>query len=161
MDNGSILKDMGDYKTSLLSAILGSEEICELLLNKNPYTETDVKNLVYTQVFPYLYRDEANTEVKNYLCMEVDVSEIPTNTIKNLKLIIWVYSHKDDMEYSKKGYSGTKPDILADMLERQLRNADGLGLGKLHLQSVTHFSPGDMYYGKRMIYKIPAFKLSR
>lgn len=161
MNNGSILKDIGDYKNTLLSTLVSSDEICELLFHKNPYTEDDVTNLIYTQIFPYLYKDETQAEVKTYICMEVDVSEIPTNTVKNMKLILWVYSHKDDMEYSKEDYSGTKVDILADMIERKLRSSDEFGIGKLQLQSVVHFNPSDNYYGKRLIYKIPTFKLSR
>ena len=63
MVEGSILKDMGSYKNKIVSAFINSDEICELLFNKEPYTEEDVENLIYSQVFPYLYVDETQTEV--------------------------------------------------------------------------------------------------
>jgi hypothetical protein len=159
MTDGSILKDMGSYKSTLLSYFVNSEEICELLFDKETYTEEDGDNLIYTQIFPYLYTDETQTKVLPYICVEVDVPRIPTHTIKDMKLIIWVYCHKNGMKYSKKGYSGTKVDILADMVERVLRNSDRFGVGKLQLQSVTYFFPNAKYYGKQLIYTVPDFKV--
>ena len=43
MRESSILKDMGSYKNTLLSYFINSEEICELMFNKKPYTEEDVQ----------------------------------------------------------------------------------------------------------------------
>lgn len=161
MVEGSILKDMGSYKNKIVSAFINSDEICELLFNKEPYTEEDVENLIYSQVFPYLYVDETQTEVKSYICFEVDVSKIPTGTVKDMKLIVWAYSHKDGMRYSKKGYSGTKVDILVDMIEKQLRESDELGIGKPQLLSCTYFIPNSKYYGKQMVYNMPDFKIGK
>ena len=155
----SILKDMGNYKDKLISVFLNSKDICELMLNNNSYTQSDAENLLYSQIFPYLYSNETQTEVLPYLCVEADISAIPANNIKNMKLTIWVYCHKDDMKYSKDGYSGTKADILADMAERELRKSeDKFGIGKLQLQSVVNFSPNNNYYGKQLIYSISDFK---
>ena len=159
MSEDSILKDIGSYKNKLLSAFVTSDDICELLFNKKPYTEEDADNLIYSQVFPYLYVDETQTDVKAYICCEVDIPRLPTGTIKDMKLIIWTYCHKEGMKYSKKGYVGTKVDILADMIECQLRDSDKFGIGKLELQSVTYFFPNNKYYGKQMIYNMPDFKL--
>ena len=149
MTEGTILKDMGSYKNRIISAFTSSKEICELLFNKEPYSEQDVEKLIYDQIYPYLYVDDTQTNVKTYICFEVDVPKIPTATIKDMKLIIWAYTHKDGMKYSKKGYSGTKVDILADMIERQLRESDKFGIGKPQLLSCTYFIPNNKYYGKR------------
>ena len=159
MSEGSILKDMGSYKSTLLSYFVNSEEICELLFNKNPYTEEDVDNLIYTQIFPYLYVNDTQDEVLSYLCIEVDVPRIPTGTIKDMRLTIWAYCHKDTMQYSKKGYSGTKADILADMVERVLRDSNKFGIGKLQLMSCDHFFPNNKYYGRKLVYSMPDFKV--
>lgn len=131
------------------------------MFNKKSYTEDDVESLIYSQIFPYLYTDETQTEVLPYLCIEVDIPRIPTNTVKDMKLIVWAYCHKEGMRYSKKGYIGTKVDILADMIERQLRESDKFGIGKLQLQSVSYFFPSNKYYGKQLIYNMPDFKISK
>lgn len=160
MDNSSVLKDIGTYKNNIILSFINSKDMCDLMMfGKDSYTDEDVENLIYTQIYPYLYVDDTQEDVLPYLCIEVDVSRIPTGTIKDMKLIIWTYAHKQCMKYYKKGYSGTRVDILADMVERQLRDSDKFGIGKLELQSVTYFFPNNKYYGKQMIYSMPDFKL--
>ena len=158
MNKGMFLKDIGSCKQRLLTAFANNEDICELLFNKKPYTEDDVENLVYTQIFPYLYIDETQTESRAYLCFEVDVPRCSSETIKDMKIVIWAYCHKDIMKYSKKGYYGTKVDILADMVERQIRDSYDFGVGKPELTLVSNFSPNDKYYGRQLIYNVPDFK---
>ena len=63
------------------------------------------------------------------------------------------------MKYSKKGYKGSRTDILADMIERCLCDSDKFGIGKLHLDSVTHIYPNTKTYGRQMIFTIPDFKI--
>lgn len=155
----AVLKDIGLYKNRLISTFLNSDDITKLLLNKNIYSEEEVDNLLYSQVFPYLYVDETQTEVLSYLCLEVNIPRIPTTTIKDVQIIIWAYCHKDCMQYSKKGFLGTRADILADMVERELRDSDRFGIGKLKLTSVSHFFPNNKYYGREMRFTIPDFKV--
>lgn len=154
-----VLKDIGLYKNRLVSAILNSNNIIQLLLNKDTYSDEEVDDLMYTQIFPYLYVDGTQIEVLSYLCLEVNVPRIPTTTIKDIQIIIWAYCHKDCMKYSKKGFLGTRVDILADMVERELRDSDRFGIGKLRLTSVSHFFPNNKYYGREMRFTIPDFKV--
>lgn len=159
MAEGTVLKDIGSCKQRLLTALVKNEDICELLFNKKKYTEDDVENLMYTQIFPYLYTDETQTETLAYLCFEVDIPRCSSGTVKDMKIIIWAYCHKDIMKYSKKGYYGTKVDILADMVERQIRDSYDFGIGKPELVSVTNFFPNNKYYGRQLVYNIPEFKV--
>lgn len=123
------------------------------------YSSTDVENLVYTQVFPYLYVDETQIEVLPYICLEVDIPRIPTHTIKDMKITVWAYCHKECMRYSLPEYLGTRVDILADIIERLLSDSDDFGIGHLHLESVTYIFPQNKYYGKQMVFTIPDFKV--
>ena len=88
MAEGTVLKDIGSCKQKLLTAFVNSDEICELLFNKKPYTEDDVEGLMYTQIFPYLYTDETQTETLTYLCFEVDVPKLSSGTVKDMKIIV-------------------------------------------------------------------------
>lgn len=159
----SVLNDIGAYKDTLLEMLLSNNGICETLLEKN-YSNDDKLNLIYTQVFPYLYVDDTQTEVLPYICVEVDIPVVPTGTIKNMKLIVWAYSHKDCMRYSYNGYCGTRADILSDMIDRQISDPTSCheyGIGKPTLTSVTHFFPQNKYYGRQMTYTIPDFKVKK
>ena len=159
MAEGTVLKDIGSCKQRILTAVVNDEDICGLLLNKKSYTEDDVDGLMYKQIFPYLYTDETQTETLTYLCFEVDVPRLSSGTVKDMKIIVLAYCHKNIMKYSKKGYYGTRVDILADMVERKLRDSYDFGIGKPELISVTNFFPNNKYYGRQLIYKVPEFKV--
>lgn len=154
----SFLKDIGLYKGRISGQLLDSPEICEVLLGEN-YTEEQVDELLYSQMFPYLYVDETQTEVLPYICFEVTVPTVPTHTVKCLQLTIWAYCHKECMKYSKKGYSGTRADIMADMVERCLRDSERFGIGKLEFKYTDVFSPANKYYGRKVIFYAYDFKL--
>ena len=64
----TVLKDIGIFKTNLLLSFLDSPDICELLLGEN-YTQDEVDNLIYSQIFPYLYIDETQIEAQPYFCV--------------------------------------------------------------------------------------------
>lgn len=155
----TLAKDIGLYKHRLSNILLDSAELCELFLGKN-YNNDDVEELMHKQIFPYLYIDETQDEVLPFICFEVDIPVIPTGTIKDMQIIIWCYCHRGCMKYSRKGYLGTRADIMADMVERQLRNSDAFGIGELNLQSITYLnSLNSKYYGRQLIYTTSDFKL--
>ena len=165
---GTVLKDIGLVKNRILPLLLNSDDIMEILLGKG-YTQEQVwgaddndddYGIVYKQVFPHLYIGDTQTEVLSYLCFEVDVPRIPTETIKDMKIIIWAFCNKSSMRYSKKGYLGTKADILADAVERALSDSQKFGIGKLHLDSATYLSSSNkQFYGRQLIFTVPDFKL--
>ena len=156
---GSILRDIGLYKNNIIIAFQNSKDICDLLFNDNSYAQSDVKNLPYKKIFPYLYVDETQTETSSFIQVEIDIPRIPTNTIKDMKVIIWAYCHKNIIQY--KGYNGTRVDILSDMIEQTLRDSNKFGIGKLKLESASYFFPNKVYYGRQLIYSMPDFKIGR
>lgn len=155
------LKDIGTYKTKLMSTIITSDDICELMLGKGYNQDTVDDDLIYSSVFPYLYANDTQVETKSFICMEVDVPRIANFSIKDMKIIIWCYCHKDKdyMRYSKKGYLGTRADILTDMLDRKLQSSRDFGIGRLQLDSVSFIPMGNKYYGKQLIYSCSEFNL--
>jgi hypothetical protein len=152
----TILRDIGSYKNKIITALLQNDDVMECMLGKN-YTAEQVDGIVYKQVFPYLYVDNTQTETKSYIGIEIDPS-INNRTIKTGKIVIWIYSHKDIMKYSKSGFTGTRSDILSDMVERVMRELN-LGIGKTGLESAKYFIPNSNYYGRVLVYNIPDFKI--
>lgn len=165
-----VLKDIGLIKNRLLPLLLNSKDVMDIILG-GEYTNEQVwgkdedeedYGVVYRQVFPYLYIEDTQTEVLSYICFEVDVPRIPTGTIKEMKIIIWVYCHKNCMKYSKKGFLGTRADILADAVERALYDSDKFGIGKVHLDSVTYLNSANKeYYGRQLIFSVPDFRVKQ
>lgn len=155
------LKDIGNYKGEVMSTILKSEDIGKLILGKayNPNTAQD--DLLYTNVFPYLYVNDTQTETKSYVCFEVDVPRTMDFTYKNMKVIVWCYCHKEIMKYSHKGYRGTRADILTDMVDRLLNSSNKFGLGRLELQSANYFQPSKGFYGRQLVYSCAEFNIDK
>lgn len=158
----TVLKDIGLYKNNLITLLQSNPDICECILDKKTYVEEEVDNMIYDQMFPFLYIENTQDKVRSYICLEVDVPRIPTGTVKDMKIIIWVYCHKDCMKYYKKDFSGTRVDVLSDMVDRTLCDSDDFGIGKLKLDSVTYLNNANAdYYGRQMIYSCPDFKIKR
>lgn len=159
----TILQDISLYKENLMYMLLSDSEICEILLG-HPCTDDDISDIVYTQIFPYLYVDETQTEVLTYICIEVDIPIVPTGTMKDMRLIVWAYSHKDCIQCTTPGYSGIRPDVLADLIDRKISShtsCRAFGIGTPTLASAKYFFPQNKYYGRQLIYKIPDFKVKK
>ncbi len=86
----TVLKDIGLYKNKILSTILSSEDFCRAMLINKEYTEENVDDLIYTQIFPYMYIDGTQTEVLPYACFEVKIPYIPNGSIKNADCLLGV-----------------------------------------------------------------------
>lgn len=157
--NESILRDIGIYKDKLISAFTGSRDVTEILLGENA-GETPAEELLFTRIFPYLEMDESKPEELSYLCLEADIPSAPSRMVKNLRITVWAYCHKNCLNYSRAGYAGTRADQLADAAERALRNLQDLGMGNLRLESASYLSPaGSKYYGRQMIFTVSDLKV--
>lgn len=161
MINSSVLKDIGRCKQLLYSKFINDVDICGLLLDKTEFSDEDRENLFFSQMFPFLYTADENKQTQDkmlsFLCFEVDGLSGTSDKVKSLKITVWAYCHKSIMKYHKKGYSGTRVDILADMVERSVRESYDFGIGKLECQPADHFYIGNSYYGRNLVYTVPDF----
>ena len=155
------LKDIGVYKNRLLTTIMRSEDVCELILGKD-YDKVEVdEKLMYEYIFPYLYVDDTQTETKTYVCIEVSVPRTMDFTYKAMQSDVWCYCQKGIMKYSKKGYLGTRADILSDMIDRLLNSSNNYGLGRLKLKSCGPLNISKTHYGRHMVYTCAEFNIEK
>lgn len=152
----TVLKDIGIYKNRLLSHFLSNTDFCDVMLQKKDYTDDDIDNLMYSQLFPYLYVDGTQTEVMPYVDIEI-VMNAGSGTVKNMLLYVDTFAHKDCMVCNQKGYLGNRCDILADIIERSLHDCKDFGIGRFQLLSVGYLNVSSDYYGRRMIFSVPDF----
>ena len=82
-------------------------------------------------------------------------------TYKDMKIDVWCYCHKDIMRYSKKGYLGTRADILSDMVDRLLNSSNDYGIGRLKLQSCVPLNVSKTYYGRHLTYTCAEFNIEK
>ena len=154
--NTSIMYDVGEYKQKLLVHLLKSKDFATALLRKANPTSEEINDLQYSQLLPYLYVPDTQDEVKSYVCFEIEVSV--NGNIKDMTLTVYVYSHKDCMNYFLSGYKGTANDIISDIFTRQIEECEDFGIGKWDLSSTWHFFPNSSYYGRTLTFKTSEFK---
>lgn len=154
----SALKDLGEYKMTLLNMIIQSNDISNAMYKENKNIK--LSQLIYKQIFPFLYVDETQTDVLSYICFDDAVPRVPTGTVKNMQLTVLVYAHRKCMQYDS--YTGTRVDALTDYVDRVImdeENRKKFGIGRPKLESVNNAFPHNDYYGKQLIYTIPDFKV--
>ena len=158
------LRDIGVYKNRILTTIVKSDDICDLILgddyNRDNKEDIDTK-LIYEYIFPYLYIDDEQTSAKTYVCIEVSVPRTHDFTYKDMQIDILCYCHKDIMQYYKAGYSGTRADIITDMVDRLLNSSNNYGVGRLKLKSVVPANVSKTHYGWHMIYTCAEFNIDK
>lgn len=152
------LYDIGRYKSRFKSKLAHSDDIKECLLGKD-YDEEMVDDLLDGHIYSYLYVPDTQTETKSYICFDIRVPRVPSDYIKDMELIIYVFAHKDKMKYTKVGYIGNRCDALADMIDTAIANAPAtdFGIGSLRLSSIDIYQVGTEYYGRVMKYTCSEF----
>lgn len=153
----STLLDIGSCKNKILRLFSQSDEIKELLLGDQA-SAANADSLLFANLFPYLYFDKSQTQEAAFLCVEADIPKLPSATVKNLKITIWAYCHTSFMSCQKAGLEGTRIDMLADLADRLLDGSRDFGIGMLRLESSSYFRPGDLYYGRKLVYTVPEFR---
>ena len=157
---GSVARDLAFIKSKVISRLLESDDFAEVMLRKTDFTEDEKYDMEYKQVFDYPYVDGTQTEVMPFVCIET-VCRGTNRTTKSMDLYVWIFVHKECMKMDKniKSYMGNRADVLADIVERLLRDADDLGIGKPSLDDIGYTVPQSSYFGRQLKYSIPDFKI--
>lgn len=156
----SVARDLAFIKSKVISRLLESDDFAGVMLRKTDFTEDEKYNMEYIQVFDYPYVDGTQEEVQPFVCIET-VCRGTNRTTKSMDLYVWIFVHRDCMKMDKniKTYMGNRADVLADIVERLLRDETDLGIGKPSLSDVDYIIPQSKYYGRQLKYSIPDFKI--
>lgn len=152
----TMLKDTGVIKNKIMLKLLNSPDVLECLSSKGNIEQQKI-DVIDNNIFPFLYVTDTQTKAKSYICFDVEMNKL-SGTVKRCNIIIWVYCHKDIMKYYKEGFLGTRVDILSDMVDSAIRNSD-IGIGNIEFVKNITFYPQDDYYGTRIYYTVPDFKI--
>lgn len=145
------LKFIRAWKDKIVRELNNDEQIVEAL-GINP--DEDEEDLVWVRLFPHYYVAETQSDVKSYICVEVDVPERrmrygdTDNGLKIYPTITFeIVVHQDDMKLNLAGESGTRLDYLAELIEDKYTGRLDFGTGVLRLKSCIS---GAVSYGYRV-----------
>lgn len=143
-----------DYKNQFIGEICSDQEIVGLLTANESAAVPD-RSLPYTQVFPYEYVPETESDAKTFICVDVDIVSVPNSTFYTLAIYVWVFAHKSQLRLSNG--RGVITDKLASAIDRLANGSRDYGLGRLKLVSSLRFAPITDYQGRVLTFSATDF----
>ena len=143
-----------EYKNQFIGELCSDPEIVSLLLNsENPVVPN--RELVYSQVFPFEYIPETESTAKTFICVDVDIVNVPNSTFYTLAIYVWVFAHKSQLRLNNG--RGVITDRLASAVDRIANGSRDYGLGRLKLMSSQRFTPITDYQGRVLTFATQDF----
>jgi len=143
---GSV-KELGQYKIKISSALRKSENIKEILLGVG-YDEELADGDLEEYIIDHLYDDDVITETNTYIFFDVDMDNMRPNT-KDCNVIMKFICNKSILDnYKKDGYYGNRTDILTQMVEEIITDekvAEEFGIGDIQFRKVGIYETKTMY----------------
>lgn len=159
----TFLDALVEYPVKALQKI-GTDQTVVSLLTNNPSIdmESDEADEVFEKyLFDYGYVDSTTTEAVAYVCVEAELANIPTATIKDMRLYVRVVCHKEFMDIDPakfKGMIGNRRDNIARYVDNLLNGSDVFGIGKLDLKSCRVAPAPTGFAARELAYQVADFK---
>lgn len=148
------LEEIPIYKSDMLRAFVGNENIVTYINNANI---DDPVDLIGENIFPNPYIPDTQSEVKNYICMDIYVPRVKDMLFKDVQIVVNIFSHKNSSTYKGK----SRVDLINIEVDKILNGNFDFGIDKVDLVSVMPYIPNSSFFGKQIIYTVPNFNQRR
>ena len=128
----SRLSEISTYKNTILTKLIQSEDIVKAIGNVNPDfldtpSVTNPRELLFKNIYPYLYVPDAQEEQKCYVTMKFKFQR-SGNMFKVGKICFYVFAHQDIM---KTEYPWIRTDFIINKIDEIFNETRDLGIGEL------------------------------
>lgn len=150
MGNGEELKE---YRQKILTALINSRDICELVLDRTiPVITEDVQNeLTNYHIFKYAFVPNVQDEQKTYVAFDLSGRKPNRASLyKNMKLNFYVFSHSRIIKHST-GYLRT--DLIDEQIQSLFNEGRDFGIGKMYCTADDSLKVGSSYYGRQLSFE--------
>ncbi|WP_024348496.1 hypothetical protein [Lacrimispora indolis] len=148
------LEEIPIYKSDMLRAFVCNENIVTYINNANI---DDPVDLIGENIFPNPYIPDTQSEVKNYICMDIYVPRVKDMLFKDVQIVVNIFSHKNSSTYKGK----SRVDLINIEVDKILNGNFDFGIDKVDLVSVMPYIPNSSFFGKQIIYTVPNFNQRR
>lgn len=136
--------------------------------SKLEYHDKSTNETLYVDLlghcFDVPYIVDTITETPALITMESYATRMENEHIKEIEIDIYAFAHKDHIhmnpkeksQYSKRGYSGNRVDMMCSAIWLALKDANrpkDFGIGKINFNPrnpITPYQPNNSFYGKRL-----------
>lgn len=158
----TFLDQLVEYPAKVMQKITQSQECVGLILNKSyaSLTEDDYDTVLEQNIFDYQYVDSTTQKTTAYVWVELDITRVQNEQIKDVKLYVTVMCHKNYMDLDPtifSGLLGNRRDNIVRYIDKEIHSSEDFGIGKLILESVRAISPINNFTGRELTYTIPDF----
>ena len=138
----------------MLHAFVDNENIVTYINNTDI---NDPVDLIGDNIFPNPYIPDTQSEVKNYICMDIYVPRVKDMLFKDVQIVVNIFSHKNSSTYKGK----SRVDLINVEVDKILNGSFDFGIDKVDLVSVMPYIPNSSFFGKQIIYTVPNFNQRR
>lgn len=142
------LEEFFDYKNRLMKDLCSNEAIVKLVTG-NENARVPNHGLAYTQLFPFEFVPETESEAHTFICFDIDIASVPSKTYYVPMIYIWILAHKSKMRLPE---GGVLLDRLAIEISKMLNGNRFYGLGQLMLADAHRFAPTTDYLGRVLVF---------
>lgn len=150
-------KCIREFKDKIMSELSQDDNVINAL-GLNPDESED--DLIWVRLMPHLYIPTTETDVKTYVCVEIDIPERRSRYGDNNSqiwvhptIIFYVLVHQEDMRLNIAGESGTRMDYLAELIEDKYQGRQDFGVGTLELKSDVASSINNTYRFRQLVFE--------
>lgn len=148
--NGEELKE---YRQKVLSYLINSRELSELVLDKKvPVITAEIQDeLTDNHIYKYAFLPSLSGNEQTYITFELSARKPNKKSLyKNMKLHFYVFSHHKVIKH-KTGYLRT--DLIDEQIQYLFNENNSIGIGKMYCTSDDYIKIGDSYYGRQMTFE--------
>lgn len=140
----------------MLNAFVDSVNIVKYI-NNNDSSITDPADLVGINIFPTPYIPDTQSQVRNYICLDIYVPRVKDKLFKDVQIIVNIFSHKSASTYRGK----SRVDLICIEIDKILNGNMDFGIDAVDLISVMPYIPNNNFFGKQIVYNVENFNQRR
>lgn len=161
----SHVDELVDYNQLIVNRILSSQKVMALIANDpNLDLDSDAAAEWEEHIIDHAWIDDTVQEAGAFVTVDVDVSNLESGVIKEMRVYVEVLVSKAYMKLSPslfKGCKGNRRDNIVRQVDKLINGSYDFGIGKLDLVNIRTVTTANKFAGKLLTYEVYDFARDR
>ena len=157
--------ELVDYNQLICRKLKSSIPVMQLISN-NPNIDLNEPSSAEWEdhIFDYAWVDDTVQEASAFITVDVDIPEISSGTIKEMRVYVQVLISQTYMQLPSDlfpGIKGNRRDNLVRQIDLLLNGSYEFGIGMLNLTSIRTVTAANKFSSKLLTYEVSDFNRNR